>query len=102
LSNEDLWEITKQEPIAAQIRKRKWCWIGHTLRKPEGSIERAALGWNSQGTRRGRPRKTWRRSIEEEIGKKGKTWREVKRLANDRTKWKNFISALCSKRSNRR
>jgi hypothetical protein len=52
LSNEDLWEITKQEPITAQIRKRKWCWIGHTLRKPEGSIEKAALDWNPQGVRR--------------------------------------------------
>jgi hypothetical protein len=26
----------------------------------------------------------------------------VKRLANDRTKWKNFTSAICSERSNRR
>jgi hypothetical protein len=49
LSNEDLWEITKQEPITARIRKRKWRWIAHTLRKPEGSIERAALDWNPQG-----------------------------------------------------
>jgi hypothetical protein len=49
LSNEDLWGITKQEPITAPIRKRKWRWIGHTLRKPEGSGERAALDWNPQG-----------------------------------------------------
>jgi hypothetical protein len=49
LSNEDLWEITKQEPITAQIRKRKWCWIGHTLRKPEGSMEKAELDWNPKG-----------------------------------------------------
>jgi hypothetical protein len=37
-----------------------------------------------------------------------KTWdtkedlEELKRLENDRTKWKNFTSALCSERSNRR
>jgi hypothetical protein len=103
MSYEDLWEVTKQEPITAQIRKRKWRWVGHTLRKPEGSIEKAALYWNPQGARRrGRPRKTWRRSVEEVIGEKGKTWREAKRFANDRTKWKNFTSALCSERSNRR
>jgi hypothetical protein len=52
LSDEDLWEITKQEPITAQIRKSKWHWIGHTLRKPEGSIEKAVLDWNPQGARR--------------------------------------------------
>jgi hypothetical protein len=45
--------------------------------------------------------KTWR-SVKEEIGKNGKTWREVKRLANNTTKWKNFTSALCSETSNRR
>jgi hypothetical protein len=38
----------------------------------------------------------------EEIGEKGKTWREVKRLANDKAKWKNLTSALYSERSNRR
>jgi hypothetical protein len=85
--DEDLWEITKQEPITAQIRKKKWRWIGHTLRKPEGATEKAALDWNPQGVgRRGRLRKTRRRFVEEEISKKGKTWRELKRLANDRTK----------------
>jgi hypothetical protein len=50
----------------------------------------------------GDPRKTRRISVEEEIGEKGKTWREVKKLANDRIKWKNFTSAQCSERSNRR
>lgn len=56
------------------------------LKKTEGSIEKTALDWNPQGAQRhGRPRKTWRRSVEAEIGEKGKTWRE-KRFANDRTK----------------
>jgi hypothetical protein len=48
LFNEDLWEIIKQESITAQIRKRKWHCIGHTLRKPE-VIDKAALDWNPQG-----------------------------------------------------
>jgi hypothetical protein len=77
-----------------------WTHLKKTIRI---NRERAALDWNPQGARRHRRlRKTWRRSVEEEIGEKGKTWRDVKRLANDRTKWKNFTSALCSKRSNRR
>jgi hypothetical protein len=67
-----------------QIKKRKWRWIGHTLRKPAGATEKAALDWNPQGaTRRERPRKTWR-TTEEEITEMGKTWREVKALANQR------------------
>jgi hypothetical protein len=33
---------------------------------------------------RGRPKRTWRRMIEEEIGKVGKTWKEVGALAQNR------------------
>jgi hypothetical protein len=39
ISNNSLREITKQEQIDIQIKKRKWRWIGHTLRKPAGAIE---------------------------------------------------------------
>jgi hypothetical protein len=48
------------------IKKRKWSWIGHTLRKPSGIIEKDALDWNPQGKgRRDRPKKTWKRTVEE-------------------------------------
>jgi hypothetical protein len=67
MSNEELWNKTSQEPIAVEIKRRKWRWIGHTLRKPDGAIEKAALEWNPQRVRkRGRPKKTWRRTIEDE------------------------------------
>jgi hypothetical protein len=61
------------------------------------AIEKDALDWDPQGARRrGRPRKTWRRTIEEEIREMGKTWREVKALANRRKTWRSFTGALCS------
>nr|KAG5709545.1 hypothetical protein BaRGS_001595 [Batillaria attramentaria] len=34
IRNEELWERAGQEPVAKQILRRKWGWIGHTLRKP--------------------------------------------------------------------
>jgi hypothetical protein len=92
-----LWEITKQEPIDIQIKKRKWRWIGHTLRKPAGATQKDALDLNPQGAiRRRRPRKTWRKTIEEEIREMGKTWSEVKALSNQRKRWRSFTEALCS------
>nr|KAG5702316.1 hypothetical protein BaRGS_002983 [Batillaria attramentaria] len=33
ITNQDLWEGTRQVPIEQEIKKRKWGWIGHTLRK---------------------------------------------------------------------
>jgi len=62
ITNEELWRITNQKSIENQI-KRKWNWIGHTLRKKTGAIEKTALNWNPQGyRRRGRPKRTWRRT----------------------------------------
>jgi hypothetical protein len=50
------------------IKRRKCNWIGHTLRKETGVIEKTALDWNPQEYgRRRRPNRTWRRSIEDEI-----------------------------------
>ena len=81
---EELWRITKQKPIEIQIQRRKWNWIGHTLRKEAGAVEKTALDWNPQGyRRRGRPKRTWRRTIEEEIRNTGRSWHEVKRIAGD-------------------
>jgi hypothetical protein len=33
-----LWRLTGQEDINLEIRKRKFRWIGHTLRKEDGEI----------------------------------------------------------------
>jgi hypothetical protein len=43
------------------------------------------LDWNPQGyRRRGRLKRTWRRTIEDEIRNTGRSWNEVKRIAGDR------------------
>jgi hypothetical protein len=98
VSNQELWARAKQKPIEFEVRQRKWEWLGHTLRRPPGDIAKAALEWNLQGTRsRGRPRKTWRRIILEEIRHQGKTWNEVKVLARNSVRWRNFVRALCSR-----
>ena len=52
IRNEELWEKTKQLPIGIQIKQRKWKWIGHTLRKDNANITRAALRWTPQGKRK--------------------------------------------------
>jgi hypothetical protein len=60
VSNENTWEMTGQININKEIRKRKFGWIGHTLRKDDSERYKVALQWNPQGTRgRGRPRNSW-------------------------------------------
>ena len=83
ISNKDLWKVTGQEDINLEIRKRKFRWIGHTLRKEDAEVPKAALLWNPQGNRkRGRPKNSWRRSV---IKEAGRSWNELRFLAADRS-----------------
>ena len=101
ITNEVLWKITKQKPTGIQIKRRKWNWIGQTLRKEAGATEKTALDWNPQTAldwnpqgyrRRGRPKRTWQRTAEDEIRNRGRSWNEVKGTAGDRNAWKLFIN----------
>jgi hypothetical protein len=61
------------------------------LRKLPGAVEKTALDWNPHGARRcGRPRKTSRKTVEGKARKATKTWNEVKRLANNRNRWRSY------------
>ena len=95
IPNEELWERAGQEPVAKQILKRKWGWIGHTL-----SITRQALTWNPQGKRkRGRPCNSWRRDTEAELKQQGTNWIGAARLAQNRVRWRGVVDGLCSTRA---
>jgi hypothetical protein len=91
------WKRMKQPRIDLQIRKRKWGWLGHTLRKPSNDIARQALGWNPHGKwGRGRSRNTWQRMMLEEAKGVKKTWGEIKTDAKNRVRWRILVEALCS------
>ena len=92
---EDLWEREGQEPVAKQILRRKWGWIGHTLRKPASNTTRQAL--NPQGKRkRGRPHNSWRRDTEAELKQQGTNWCGMTRAAQNRLRWRGVVDGLCS------
>jgi len=100
ISNKQLWDRTRQTPIESIIKQRKWGWIGHTLRKPASNVTRQALDWNPQGKRKvGRPKQTWRRSVDEETKAARMTWAELKRISQNRVRWRGVVAALCSPRN---
>lgn len=102
ISNHDLWHRANQTPAEWEIKKRKWRWIGHTLRKPPTSITRKALSWNPQGKRRrGRPKNTWRRDLEADTRQMGFKWSEIESLAQDRKRWRTTVDGLYPSRGER-
>ena len=100
ISNQCIWKRSKQEDIETQIKRRKWRWVGHTMRKEPNNTTRVALQWNPQGhRRRGRPTTTWRRSSSSELQKEGLNWKSVVEKAQHRVWWKSVVEALCSTQS---
>ena len=63
------------------------------LRMEPDSIPRTAITWAPEGKRkRGRPRETWRRTVEREKREMGfETWREAEQAAKDRRRWRDLI-----------
>ncbi|VDP26961.1 unnamed protein product [Schistosoma margrebowiei] len=103
ISNSLLWERTNQLPAEKESMKRRWKWIGHTLRKSSNCITRQALTCNPEGKRkRGRPKNTLRREIEADMKRKNNNWEELEGIVQDRVGWRMLVSGLCSfTRSNR-
>ncbi|VDP20805.1 unnamed protein product [Schistosoma margrebowiei] len=103
ISNNALWERTNQIPAEEEIRKKRWKWSGHTLRKAPNCVTRQTLTWNPQGQRkRGGPKNTLRREMEIDMKKMNKNWMELEKKAQDRVGWRMLVGGLCSIRSNRR
>jgi hypothetical protein len=55
-----IYLITGETDMSVQIKRRKWNWRRHRLRKGNDVIEREALDWNPQGkSKRGRSKQMW-------------------------------------------
>ena len=80
VSNEELLSQCNQENMATILLRRRWKWIGHVLRREKNSITRTALHWTPEGKRkRGRPKNTWRRTVEGEMKEMNNTWGTVEK-----------------------
>ena len=63
-------------------------WCGHVLRRDDDSVLIIPLDLKVSGKRkRGRPKKTWKKQVEEKIGLK-------KEDALNRAKWKDGVRAI--------
>ncbi|VDO92113.1 unnamed protein product [Schistosoma margrebowiei] len=99
---EDQQRTVGEIPAEEETRKKRWKWIGHTLKKALNCVTRQALTWNPQVQRKGeRPKNTLRREMEIDIKKINKNWIELEKEAQDRMGWRMLVGGLCSIGSNR-
>jgi hypothetical protein len=82
----------KQVPVIISLRLS----FGHR------KVIKVALRWTPEGKRkRGRPKTTWRRTIENEIRERGYTWGTMERKANNKEEWRKLVLAICAMRHNK-
>ncbi|KAK7114566.1 hypothetical protein V1264_000610 [Littorina saxatilis] len=71
------------------------------IRRQQDNITRTAFHWTPEGKRkRGRPKNTWRRTVEGELKTLNHTWGTIQRLAQNRQEWRSFVAALHASRHN--
>ena len=99
IRNENLLERTNMTTISETIKARRWRWFGRVCRMPTNAIPKTALTWTPQGQRnRGRPKETWRRTMNKELKSRGLTMQTATRAAADRDRWRSRVAALSTRR----
>jgi hypothetical protein len=91
ISNIILWGKTEEKPIELQIKKENGSGLGILLRRIQMQLK--GLCWIGTHRARGREEdqnrpgrgQLWKRQ------RKGRTWREVKWLAADRSRWMEML-----------
>ena len=72
ISNRELLKRANVERLSEEVRRRRWRFIGHILRKQPDNDCVTTLTWTPEGKRkRGRPKTTWRRTVEKERSEAG-------------------------------
>ena len=95
ISNEQLFARCRQDSMETIIIRARWRCIGLVLRKEPGNIARTALYWTLEGKQeRGRPKNTWRRTVEGEMKTLNHIWGTIRRLAKNRQEWRTFVATL--------
>ena len=69
-------------------------WWGHLQRMPISRISKQALQWTPADGRRkrGRPRKSWKSTITDDLKDLGMIWEEAEQAAEDRTVWHSCVA----------
>ena len=100
ITNKEVQERTQARDISLEVKKRRWKFIGHVLRGDPNSDAKTAMTWQPEGKRKqGRPKTTWRRTVEAERNKAGwNSWSRVTTVAKDRVEWRKCVEALCAER----
>ena len=107
ISNEKLYQITKQKPWSIEVKRRRLNWYGHMARLPEKTPAKRALRDFQRYVKkpRGRTKTTWVETVEKDMnrvkvvvldggGKKRQA--DLEMMAQDKSTWLNLTRRAMS------
>ncbi len=88
LSKEEVVRRSGLEGLEVLLHRNRLRWFGHARRSEEGHIVKQELNFEVEGRRPpGRPKKTWRKVVEEDMTVLNIT----EEMAMDRQRWRRLI-----------
>ena len=93
VSNAEVLAHTGQRRLQDIVGERRFRFAGHVMRMAPERPARRAIEWTPADSRRkrGRPKKTWRSTLREDLQARGVSWSEKETMAADRVHWRNLL-----------
>ena len=90
VTNEEVRERCGVEDLKDRMRRTRLRWFGHVKRREENNILKRVYDLDIGGRRPvGRPKKTWRKVVEEDM----RTLNITEETVEDRQRWKTLITS---------
>ncbi|KAI8483834.1 hypothetical protein Bbelb_383610 [Branchiostoma belcheri] len=93
ITNEEVYHRTGTKPLSITITERRMRYAGHVLRMTSDRHAKTSVFWKPEGKRkRGRPKLTWRRTLQKDLESRGITLKDAESLAEDRAEWRRLAA----------
>src|SRR5678815_1059782 len=93
LTNKTIRERTGQDKLENIIRKKRLNWMGHVARMDNDRRASQVIRWTPEGKRgRGRPRKNWMGTVQEDLRCLEMTVEDAVEVAKDREEWRSCVA----------
>ncbi|KAI8480338.1 Protein of unknown function (DUF3736) [Branchiostoma belcheri] len=96
MKGQEVYDRTGTKPLSITITERRMRYAGHVLRMTSDRHAKTSMFWKPEGKRkRGRPKLTWRRTLQKDLESKGVSLKDAESLAKDRAEWRR-LAAQCA------
>ena len=99
VSNIELCERSRREPVSSFIQKQRLKWFGHICRMQRERIPKQAMfEWEppNEKPRLGRPKITWKHTIERDLKNVEQPWERARMVAQDRCRWLKVVDTIAA------